>query len=96
VTTQQVQYRARLDPITVAWRRAFAAAVHLRRKQLRLTQPALAERAGCDRQSISRVENAHYSPSLDRVFLLAAALDLTPAELFTAVDDTFRAGGAGR
>jgi transcriptional regulator with XRE-family HTH domain len=58
----------------------------VRRKALGLSQEKLAERAGCDRQSINRVENAAYSPSLDRVFLLADALGVQLAELLADVD----------
>ena len=50
--------------------------VRAKRKSLGLSQEKLAEKAGCDRQSINRVENAAYSPSLDRVFKLADALGM--------------------
>jgi putative transcriptional regulator len=60
--------------------------VRARRKALGLSQEKLAERAGCDRQSINRVENAAYSPSLDRVFLLANALGVSLAELFADLE----------
>lgn len=62
-------------------RESFGAAVRARRKQLGLSQEALSERAGCDRQSINRIENSAYSPSLDRVFRLADALGVTLGEL---------------
>jgi len=68
-------------------RLAFGHAVRVRRKALGLSQEKLAERAGCDRQSINRVENAAYSPSLDRVFLLADALGVRLAELLSDVDE---------
>ena len=61
----------------------------MRRKALGLSQEKLAERAGCDRQSINRVENAAYSPSLDRVFLLADALGVQLAELLADVDAAY-------
>jgi len=60
--------------------------VRARRKALGLSQEKLAERAGCDRQSINRVENAAYSPSLDRVFLLANALGVGLADLFADLE----------
>ncbi len=47
-----------------------------------LTQKQLAERAGFDRKSVNRIENGGYSPSLDRVFVLAQALRVQMAELF--------------
>jgi transcriptional regulator with XRE-family HTH domain len=55
-------------------RAAFGNAVRARRRALGWSQFELAERAGCDPQSIHRVEAARNSPSLDRVFLLADAL----------------------
>lgn len=76
----------RLDGTARQRRRAFGAAVRARRKTLGLSQEALAGLAGCDRQSINRVENAAYSPSLDRVFPLADALGCTVGDLFADVD----------
>lgn len=67
-------------------RLAFGQVVRIRRKALGLSQEKLAERAGCDRQSINRVENAAYSPSLDRVFRLADALGVSLSELFAEFD----------
>jgi len=60
--------------------------VRAKRKSLGLSQEKLAERAGCDRQSINRVENAAYSPSLDRVFKLADALGMSLSDLFDEFD----------
>lgn len=60
--------------------------VRAKRKSLGLSQEKLAEKAGCDRQSINRVENAAYSPSLDRVFKLADALGMSLSDLFVEFD----------
>ena len=60
--------------------------VRAKRKSLGLSQEKLAERAGCDRQSINRVENAAYSPSLDRVFKLSDALGMSLSDLFDEFD----------
>jgi transcriptional regulator with XRE-family HTH domain len=46
----------------------------MRRLALGLNQQELADRVGCDRQTINRLENARYSPSLDRWFQVADAL----------------------
>lgn len=77
-------------------REAFGRVVRIKRKTLGLSQEKLAERAGCDRQSINRVENAAYSPSLDRTFLLADALGLQLGELLAAVDEQYAAWKAAR
>ena len=65
---------------------SFGAVVRAKRKSLGLSQEKLAEKAGCDRQSINRVENAAYSPSLDRVFKLADALGMSLSDLFEEFD----------
>jgi transcriptional regulator with XRE-family HTH domain len=74
------------NPSVQRRRLSFGAVVRAKRRSLGLSQEKLAERAGCDRQSINRVENAAYSPSLDRVFKLADALGLSLSELFEEFD----------
>jgi len=74
------------NPYVQTRRLAFGQVVRARRKALGLSQEKLAERAGCDRQSINRVENAAYSPSLDRVFLLSNALGIGLADLFADME----------
>jgi putative transcriptional regulator len=59
----------------------FGQAVRRHRKALGLSQDALARRAGCERQSVNRVENGAYSPSLDRCYRLADALGVRLEEL---------------
>jgi transcriptional regulator with XRE-family HTH domain len=85
------------NPSVQRRRLSFGAVVRARRKALGLSQDKLAAKAGCDRQSINRVENSAYSPSLDRVFKLADALGLSLSELFDEfdrVDGTAPAGQA--
>ena len=84
------------NPSVQTRRLAFGRAVRVRRKALGLSQEKLAERAGCDRQSINRVENAAYSPSLDRVFLLADALGVGLAELLGDIDEAHPPVGDAR
>ena len=74
------------NPSVQRRRLSFGAVVRAKRKSLGLSQEKLAEKAGCDRQSINRVENAAYSPSLDRVFKLADALGLSLSDLFDEFD----------
>ena len=73
-------YRA--ESPTQQRRVSFGIVVRTRRTALGRSQEQLARRAGCDRQSIIRVETATHSPSLDRIFVLADALELSMAELF--------------
>jgi len=74
------------DSRTLNRRLAFGAAVRDARKQLGLSQERLGEMAGSDRQSINRVENGAYSPSLDRLWRLAAALGMPLSDLIAAGD----------
>jgi DNA-binding XRE family transcriptional regulator len=74
------------DPFVQERRLALARVVRTRREVLGISQEKLAERAGYDRQSVNRIENAQYSPVLDRVFLLAEALGVSLGTLFAEVD----------
>src|SRR4029078_2671765 len=74
------------NPSVQRRRLSFGAVVRAKRKSLGLSQEKLAEKAGCDRQSINRVENAASSPSLDRVFKLADALGMSLSDLFDEFD----------
>ncbi|MGW0134812.1 helix-turn-helix domain-containing protein [Streptomyces sp. NPDC003299] len=65
----------------IAFRRRFGDRVRALRTSRGLTQQALAERAGLDKQAVSLIENAHQSPRLDTVWRLATAMDLTVSEL---------------
>jgi len=59
----------------------FAVKVREFRKHRGLSQALLAENAGLDRKTISRIENSRYSPSLTSLFAIADALDVEPKEL---------------
>lgn len=52
------------------------------RKRKKLTQLQLAELADIDRSHISAIELGNVGASLDVVFKLCEALDVTPKELF--------------
>lgn len=43
-----------------------------------LTQQTVADKAGIDRKTINRIENGHFSPSLDTFFRVCKALKLKP------------------
>lgn len=64
----------------------FGDVVRAKRKSLGLSQEKLAELAGCDRQSVNRVENAAYVPSLTRALHLAAALGVPLAQLLAEAE----------
>lgn len=67
-------------------RERFGYAVKVRREELGLTQEDLAERAGIHRTYLSDVERGTRNLSLVNIERLAAALAVTMAELFAAVE----------
>lgn len=76
------------DPAVLRRRHAFGTAVRNARKAAGLQQWRLAEKAGCDRQSINRVENGAYAPSLDSLWRYAAALGMSLSDLCLAAEAT--------
>jgi transcriptional regulator with XRE-family HTH domain len=67
-------------------RELFAKNLRDRRKQLGLSQEALAGLCGLDRTEISLLERAKRSPRLDTVVVLAHALELSSvAELLDGI-----------
>ncbi|MEU6342237.1 helix-turn-helix transcriptional regulator [Streptomyces sp. NPDC046977] len=65
----------------LARRRAIGHHIREARRAANLTQEALAERAGVDRQAISIIENGHASPLLDTLLAIADGLDMPLADL---------------
>ncbi|MFM1825764.1 MAG: hypothetical protein RLZZ37_399 [Actinomycetota bacterium] len=62
-------------------RKAFGKSMKKVRIQAKLSQERLAEIAGLDRKTISRIENGHLSPSLDNLWAIADALEMQAYEL---------------
>ena len=52
----------------------------LRLKQ-EISQEALAQKAGVDRKTVNRIENGHFSPSIDTMVRIALALNADIPEL---------------
>ncbi len=52
------------------------------REQSSLTQRQLSELAGIDRKTINRIENGHFSPSIDTLTRLAVALNVLISDFF--------------
>lgn len=61
------------------------------REERGLSQEALAERGSFHWTYISGVERGRRAPSLDVVGRIAAALGVTPSELFAPLKGTYRA-----
>jgi transcriptional regulator with XRE-family HTH domain len=64
---------------------AFGAVLRELRLQKHLTQDELAEKARTERSHISALERAEKAPSLNTVFTIAAALDVSPGHLVDLV-----------
>jgi transcriptional regulator with XRE-family HTH domain len=61
--------------------REFGNRVRARRLEQGLTQLDLAESAGVDRKTVSRIENSRFSPSLINIYAIADALDIEARDL---------------
>jgi transcriptional regulator with XRE-family HTH domain len=70
--------------------RRFAESLRETRRQAKISQEELAERAGLHRTYISQLERGLESPSLDVIVALARGLRITPLEFVSRV---FSEGG---
>lgn len=65
------------------------ARVSARLRKLRIeremSQDTLALKAGLERKTINRIENGHYSPSLQSLILLCNALKVKPSEVLEGI-----------
>lgn len=66
---------------------AFGRTVRKARRDLELSQEALADRAGLSAKHLGEIERANKDPRLTTVLRLAHALELRSAELLDAVDE---------
>jgi len=69
------------DPVLAA---AFGSAVRSARTARAVAQEALANLAGIERSHVGKIERGEHMPTLSAVLKLAAALDLSGAELVAA------------
>jgi transcriptional regulator with XRE-family HTH domain len=65
---------------------ALGDVIRRRRREVGHTQESLAEAAGCERQTIQRLENAAHSTLVSNLENVADALGWSAAELFDARD----------
>ncbi len=65
----------------LARRRALGDNLRAARKAAKLSQEALAELAGLDRQAINRIEQGHQAALVDNLFRIADALGVPLADL---------------
>ena len=60
---------------------SFGKSMKKLRNIAKISQEKLADIAGLDRKTISRIENGHLSPSMDNLWAIADALNLEAHEL---------------
>lgn len=66
-----------ISPKALEVRRSIAVELRDTRKQLNITQQALADRAGTKKSNISRMESGKYNPSLDFLVKVADCMGKT-------------------
>lgn len=69
---------------------AFGEVIRELRKLKRLSQEDVAYESGLDRSFISLLETGRQQPSLVTIFQLAKALEVSPAQLLTSVEEKLR------
>ena len=71
----------KIDKIVNEKQRNVASNLIALREGASLTQLQLSELAGIDRKTINRIENGHFSPSIDTLTRLALVLNTTVGNL---------------
>ena len=66
-------------------RKQLATFIKSERLSRELSQDALAQRAGVDRKTVNRIENGHFSPSMDTFFRICGALGVKPVDVVKQV-----------
>jgi transcriptional regulator with XRE-family HTH domain len=77
------------ENITEKLKKSAAAILQELRAKNRLSQMELSEISGVGRTTITHLENAARLPSMDTIFMLAAAFDLRPHELILLIEEEF-------
>ena len=54
------------------------------RIEAEMSQDNLAQLAGIDRKTINRIENGHFSPTLDTITRVCIVLNITPSNLLSS------------
>ncbi|MBM3805624.1 MAG: helix-turn-helix transcriptional regulator [Actinobacteria bacterium] len=65
-----------------AQRKLVARQLRKQRIKLELSQDELAQRAGIERKTVNRIENGHFSPTLETITRLCIVLKIAPSTLF--------------
>jgi transcriptional regulator with XRE-family HTH domain len=73
-------------PTLLKQRKFVGANLREMRVKSNLTQTALAQMCDIDRKTINRIENGHFSPSVDTLVRIAKACATTPATVLKGID----------
>lgn len=88
VTVEFVSHEAEAERDDIArLRQSIGATIRYRRVQAGLSQETLAQEVGLSRKLLNRIENAHVSPRLDSLLLVASGLKITLSELVEEPED---------
>ena len=74
------QYR--FDSKVKKVKNTLAEIIYERRIELEFSQETLGKVIGVDRKTINRIENGHFSPNLDTLVRIFAALDIKAKSVF--------------
>jgi DNA-binding XRE family transcriptional regulator len=81
-TTKVSKSQYRFDSKVKKVKNTLAEVIYERRTQLELSQETLGKLIGVDRKTINRIENGHFSPNLDTLVRIFAALDIKAKTIF--------------
>ena len=70
-----------------SFKKAFGAALKEVREERKLSQSEIVRRTGLDRTTIPRYEKGDFNPLGEKIFLLAKALEVSPAYFVQKIDD---------
>ena len=81
-TTKVSKSQYRFDSKVKKVKNILAETIYERRIELEFSQETLGQIIGVDRKTINRIENGHFSPNLDTLVRIFAALDIKAKSVF--------------
>jgi len=77
------------DKQLAAYKKAFGHYLKEKRINSKMTQEALADRLGNNRQNISAIERGEINPTLIKIRSIAAAFDMTVGEMLIEFEEEY-------
>lgn len=81
-TTKVAKNQYKFDSKVKKVKNTLAETIYERRLELDLSQDNLGKLIGVDRKTINRIENGHFSPNLDTLVRIFAALNIKAQSVF--------------